>query len=146
MNSPIEPFDAENQSWEYSSVIEAADDALDHLNAARQELNKAANWGLYDMMGGGMFGSLIKRNKLQNANREIEQAKRAMLHFSQELEGAHIDANAGLHIDLGDFWSLSDIFLDNFFSDMMMQQRIGEAMQQVDQAIRQVEYIRNQLC
>lgn len=146
MSGSIEPFDADEPRGEYSSVVSAADDALDHLYSAQQELNKAANWGFYDMMGGGMFTSLIKHSKLQNANREIQQAKEAVLRFSHELEVSHVDADAGLHIDLGDFWSFTDVFLDNFFADMMMQQRITEAQRQVGQAIRQIEYIRNQLC
>ena len=138
--------DNQNSNREqYHHLVASADDALNHLYSAQKELDKAYGWGVYDMLGGGMFGSLIKHGKLQNANREIEEAKKAVTRFAEDLRVSNIDANAGLHIDTGDFLSFTDIFLDNVFADMMMQQRIMEAQQQVDQAIRQITYIRDQL-
>ena len=43
---------------EINEAISAADDALDHLQRARQCLNSAGNWGLLDMLGGNMISML----------------------------------------------------------------------------------------
>lgn len=144
MGVSMEPygFDADSGN---DDLRNAADEALDHLCAARTELEKASNWGFFDMAGGGMFTSLIKQSKMQNANREIRAAKEALIRFAQMLEQADIDANAGLHIELDDFWSVTDIMFDNFFADVVMQRRIEEARMQVEQAIEQVEVVRSQL-
>ena len=144
MGTSMEPYgpDANN---EINSARSAADDALEHLRAAQSELDKAQNWGFVDMMGGGMFSSLIKQSKMQNANREIKAAKQALLRFAETLQHVDVDADAGLHIELNDFWSVTDIMFDNFFADMVVQQRIEEARIQIAQAIEQVELVRSRL-
>ena len=70
-----------------SDALAAADEALDHLYAAQEQLNKARNWGFYDMLGGGMFGSMIKHSKMQKANQEIQAAKEAVARFMRTVEG-----------------------------------------------------------
>lgn len=154
MNDSIEPYDASepddpNGSGDvqrYSAVVAAADDAIDHLRAAQKQLDQAYNWGVYDMYMGGMIGSLIKYYKLQKAQREIEGAKQAVLSFVENLRVSNLDASAGLRIDIDDFLSFADIFLDNAFVDLMVQMRILEAQKQVSQALQQIELIRDQLC
>lgn len=142
VGGPDEPSDVRR----YSVVIAAADDAIDHLRAAQKQLDQAYNWGVYDMYMGGMIGSFIKYYKLQKAQREIEGAKQAVLRFVENLRASDLDASAGLRIDIDDFLSFADIFLDNAFVDLMVQMRIMEAQKQVSQAIEQIECIRDQLC
>lgn len=157
MSDSIKPYDAGEPSESdepdepggmrrYSVVIAAADDAIDHLRSAQKQLDQAYNWGVYDMYMGGMIGSFIKYYKLQKAQREIEGAKQAVLQFVENLRVSNFDASAGLRIDIDDFLSFADIFLDNAFVDLMVQMRILEAQKQVSQAIEQIELIRDQLC
>ena len=129
-----------------SDALAAADEALDHLYAAQEQLNKARNWGFYDMLGGGMFGSMIKHSKMQKANQEIQAAKEAVARFMRTVEGIDgIDTSAGFNVDMGGIWGFMDVFMDNVFADIMVQQRINEAQAQVAAAIQQVEYLRDQI-
>lgn len=138
--------DLQSNEYQRSEAVAAADEALDHLYAAQNELRKARNWGFYDMLGGGMFGSMIKHSKMQKANNEIQAAKEAVARLMRAVEGIEgVDTSAGFNVDMGGVWGFMDVFMDNIFADMMVQQRINEAQAQVEAAIQQVEYLRDQI-
>lgn len=61
---------------EQREAEEAGRRALESLYAAREKLNGAKNWGIFDMMGGGFLADLMKRSKLQGAEMLMEKAKR----------------------------------------------------------------------
>ncbi len=131
------------QHREISEAIDAADQALMYLNQARHSLNKAGNWGLVDLFGGGFLSTLLKHSHMDSAQRELEQARQAVRRFSRELQDVH--AAMDVNLDTGDFLSFADYFFDGLIADWMVQSRISTAKRQVDDAIRQVERIRSQL-
>ena len=50
----------------------AGERALDCLYAARDQLSSARNWGVVDLLGGGLISGLMKHSKLENAEAEID--------------------------------------------------------------------------
>ena len=66
---------------ELAQAIDAGERALSSLRDARQRLDSAGNWGLFDMLGGGTFTSLVKHAKLGDASDCMEQARRDMEAF-----------------------------------------------------------------
>lgn len=124
-------------------AIQAADRALEHLNRSYDLLSSAGTWGLFDVFAGGMFTSLVKRSKLNDAEAELQAARAALDAFVHKLDD--VDERAGLHIETGGFLSFADIFFDNAFLDLYVQGQIEESKHQVMQAIEQVEAIRSQL-
>ena len=64
-----------NIEKEMREAIEAGENALYSLRAAKEELRKAGNWGIADLLGGGFFVSLIKHSKMDEASRLMEQAR-----------------------------------------------------------------------
>ncbi len=126
---------------EVREAITAADDALDHLQRARQCLNSAGNWGLLDLLGGNMFTGLFKHGKMASAEREIEEARWSLQKFSKELR----DVQGFSSIHINDFLTFADFFFDGFVADVLVQSKISNAKKQCDDAIRRVQEIRNQL-
>ena len=63
---------------EITEAIQAADVALEHLERARKSLSSASGWGLFDTLGGGFLSGLIKHGKMNDAEYEIKQAKKAL--------------------------------------------------------------------
>ena len=61
-----------NIEKEMREAIEAGENALYSLRAAKEELRKAGNWGIADLLGGGFFVSLIKHSKMDEASRLME--------------------------------------------------------------------------
>jgi len=63
---------------EVAEAVNAANDALYYLSNAEEVLNKARNWGIADIMGGGMIITAVKRQKMREAQNELRKAKNAM--------------------------------------------------------------------
>ena len=124
---------------EKAEAINAANDALYYLGRADEILNKARNWGIADIMGGGMLITAVKRQRMREASEEINRARSALSQLNDEL----LDLNQYFTLDIGldDFLSAADYIFDNFFTDMMSQSRINTARSQVQDAIAQVEGI-----
>ena len=130
-------------SQEIHEAIRAADDALIALRRAEESLSSAGNWGLWDMLGGGFFSTLVKHNKIDQAQGELREAQAALAHFRDEL--ADVGRIVSFDLDTGGFLRFADYFFDDFFSDVLVQSKISRGKQKLRQAIGQVEEIRRVL-
>ena len=63
----------------------------------------------------------------------MEQANHDLRRFSKELRDV---PGEDLYVQTGDLISMLDIFCDNFFSDIMVQGRINDARNRIDQGLR----------
>lgn len=124
---------------ERNEAIDAGERALSSLRAAREELRSAGNWGLLDLFGGGVISGLVKHSKMDNAQGYMEQAKRDLQGFSKELQDVNMTHN--LNLNVSDFLTFADFFFDGLVADWLVQDRINETRDQVEDAIRQVEDI-----
>ena len=128
---------------EVNEAIQAGTRALRSLQQARESLNSAGNWGIVDLLGGGLISTFAKHSKMNDAERQIEQARSDLRRFRKEL--TDVDAFADIHIETGDFLAFADYFFDGLIADWMMQSRINDAKQQVDNAIQKVETVLKRL-
>lgn len=126
---------------ELREAVQAADDALYHLKAARKCLDSAGNWGLLDIFGGGMISGLVKHGRMADAEREIQEAKYSLEKFSKELR----DVSGYSSIHINGFLTFADFVFDGFLADVMVQSKISNAKRQCDDAIKQVSAIRQEL-
>ena len=130
---------------EIREAISAANNALISLEEARGALDSAKNWGIFDMIGGGMFSSMIKHSKIDKANAEMEQARYDLENFQRELKDVYVNFSEELRVDISGFLSITDMFMDNIFSDWAVQSRIREAQSDLKTLIRRVQDILNDL-
>ena len=121
---------------ERQEAIIAGERALDSLYEAQNQLRKARNWGIYDILGGGFISSLIKHSKIDNARTCIERAKYDLQCFNRELR----DVSYDISVDVGDFLTFFDL-MDSFFADLLVQSRIADASRKIDDAIYKVQDI-----
>lgn len=128
---------------EVIEAIRAADDALFYLNRAKNSLTNARNWGIYDMIGGGFFSTAIKRNKMSDSQMYMDDANVALRKLERELMDVNQMTDLGL--DTNSFLSFADFFFDGFFVDWIVQGKINEARQKIEDTIRTVEDIRYNL-
>ena len=131
----------EIEAKEIREAIDAADNALEHLRSARKYLDSAGNWGLLDMIGGGLISGIMKHSKMGNAEREIDNARYALQKFSKELR----DVSGYSSIHINEFLTFADFFFDGFVADILVQSKISDGKRQCDDAIRRVEDIRSEL-
>jgi hypothetical protein len=126
---------------EIQEAVEAADVALEHLERAKRSLSSASGWGLFDTLGGGFISGLIKHSKMDDAEHEINEAKKALSRFSKELRD--VDGYSSVHIN--GFLTFGDLFCDGFLMDVIVQSQIGKAKRECDNAISQVQMIKSDL-
>ncbi|MDR2044309.1 MAG: hypothetical protein LBQ15_08080 [Clostridium sp.] len=127
------------RSIEIKEALAAAQEALESLRRVERCLRSAGNWGIWDLLGGGLISSFLKHSRLGDAEREMEQAKYAVKNLQKEL--GDITDIPDLHIQVGDFLKFADFFFDGLIADWMVQSRIRETQGQVKAAIAKVEQV-----
>ena len=125
---------------ERREAIYAGERALDSLYEAQNQLRKARNWGIYDIIGGGFLSSLIKHSKIDNARTYIERAKYDLQKFNDELK----DVSYNLDVDIGGFLTFFDL-MDSFLADVLVQSKLADASHKIDEAINKVQDILRRL-
>lgn len=128
---------------EMKEAMDAGERALSSLRSAQEKLNSAGNWGLFDMFGGGLFSTMIKRSKMDDAQTLMEAAQTDLKRFQKELKDVNIPLD--LRVEVGSFLSFADFFFDGFVADYLVQSKISDAKEQVSDAIFRVEQIMNEL-
>ena len=128
---------------EMKEAMDAGERALSSLRNAQRKLNSAGNWGLLDMFGGGLFSTIMKRSKMDDAQQLMEAAKSDLKRFQRELKDVNIPLD--LRMEVGSFLSFADFFFDGFVADYLVQSKISEAKEQVSDAIFRVEQILSEL-
>ena len=125
-----------DQYLEINEAYAAGERALQSLYAAQDYLRSAGNWGIFDMLGGGLISTMAKRSKMRDANACMEQAQYDLQRFQQELRD--VTAIPGLYLEMDDFLGFADYFFDGLLADLLVQSRIREAQEKVETAIEQV--------
>ena len=128
---------------ELAEAIEAADETIDLLDQAYASMNSARNWGFFDMVGGGFFSTMVKREKMRDGRYFMNEAKKSLRKLRNELDD--VDDLPDLDLNMDDFLSFADIFFDGFFADWMVQGRINDAREKIDETIKIVCEIREKL-
>lgn len=112
----------------------AAQRALEEMSG---DLSGAKNWGVWDMVGGGIMATFAKHGCLDDAQDAAYEARRALSRFRTEL--ADVSSEQVPDVELGDFAVFADYFFDGLFADLFVQSRIREAQEQVEAVTQRVE-------
>lgn len=131
------------QEKEINEAIDSGELALVSLRTAQEKLNSARNWGIFDMLGGGLIADIIKHSKMNDASTYLEEAKRDLLVFQKELQD--VQETIDLKVDVDGFLTFADFFFDGIIMDYVVQSKIAEARKQIEQAIPLVEGLVNDL-
>lgn len=131
------------QKKEIQEAVDSGERALVSLRTAQEKLNSARNWGIFDMLGGGLLADIIKHSKMNDASAYLEEAKRDLLVFQKELQD--VQGTIDLKVDVDGFLTFADFFFDGIIMDYVVQSKIAEARRQIEQAIPLVEGLVNDL-
>ncbi len=132
-----------SENKEIREAIQAGEAALSSLKNAREKLDSAKNWGIFDIVGGGFVSSLIKHSRMDDAQEYMEEAKQNLRRFEKELQDVSLSDSfaRSSSIDISSFVRFADSFFDNMILDFYVQSQIRQALDAVENAIRQVEDI-----
>ena len=130
----------EAEDKELQEVLDAGRDVHVQVQQALNALDSAENWGVVDMMGGGMMTTMMKRdrmNQAKNAMTEIEYLLRKFRAELSDIAGADTVGAA----NFGKEWSMMDYLMDGFFIDYMVQQEITESLSNMRRLEKEIERV-----
>lgn len=125
-----------DRNTEIREAIAAGNRALDALDEALEHLKTARGLGIWDMLGGGLFSSLLKHSKMDAAQQAMQQAEQELRAFSREL--ADVQMTLDFQVNFDGMTRFFDMFCDNIFVDWMVQDKIVKAQENVNEARRRV--------
>lgn len=111
---------------ELKEAKEAADQVIIRIDAGLNQLKSASSWGILDIFGGGLISSLVKRNKIGEANRSLEELSLSLKSLNKELSDVDISLPDAIPDSLSD--ELFDLVFDNIFTDIRVQGEIKEKL------------------
>lgn len=128
---------------EIEEAIAAVEEALSYLDEAADKIGSAGNWGIFDMLGGGFLTSVIKRQRIQQADAAMRAAQSAIVRLRGEL--VDVGGFEAFDLHFNGFLGTADWLFDNVFVDAMVQQRISEARLRIGEARVECERIHKRL-
>jgi DNA repair exonuclease SbcCD ATPase subunit len=124
---------------ELREAINAGKDALRSLNLVEEKLNSARNWGTWDILGGGLISNMAKHSAINEANNIAKTAQVDLKKFKKEL--SDINEFTSIQVNLSSFASFADFFFDGILSDWFVQSKIKDSLNNVNEAMREIEVI-----
>lgn len=137
--------DAVADEREVVEAIEATEVAAAWLLEADTMLSKAADWGTWDMFGGGMMTSMVKQGRMRDARDAMQHAAAALRVLDDELADVAADVRDAPNLDTHGLTGMMDVFFDNIITDFTVQGRIRDARATVHGVRQQVAEIARQL-
>ncbi len=122
---------------EFSEAILAGQQALSGLKRVRDAMQSASNWGVWDMLGGGVLTTAVKHSRIDDARAEAYQVQELLRRFRREL--ADIDEfTRELLTGIDGFETFADFFLDGLIFDWIVQSKIDRSLENTRQMIAKV--------
>lgn len=129
---------------ELQESLTAGRRVLASLKDASASLEKAENWGKWDLWGGGgMISTHQKHNHVDDARTYIHNANHLMLNFRDELQD--LNRRLDIYIDISETLKMADYWFDGLITDWIVQGRIRNSQEQTLKVIRSVQSVVNQL-
>lgn len=128
---------------ETREAITAGDKVVESLDSVLRSLDRAANWGTWDILGGGFLSDLEKHSNIDDAKYKIQNTQQLIRDFDTEL--ADVQMSTDLSINIDGFSKFADFFFDGIFSDLNMQNMINRSQNKMSQVKAQVSSCLNRL-
>lgn len=114
---------------ELHEAKDAANKVIEKIDRAMDSLDSAEFWGMWDIFGGDFLSSWSKRNKIEEANECIKDIVDSVKVLNKELKDADMVLPEEVSNTMND--RTFDIWLDNIFTDLRVQEEIKEAMKEL---------------
>nr|WP_312578287.1 hypothetical protein [Sedimentibacter sp.] len=122
---------------EVDEAIKAGEDALDTVEKTISALSTAENWGVWDMLGGGLLTTVIKHDNVDKARKYAEETQRKLDIFKREISDINMVTN--IEISVGKFETFADYFFDGLIFDWVVQSEIGKSLDAVKSTKNQID-------
>lgn len=126
--------DLELNAKEINEAINAGNIAMKALKQLTDTLESARSWGQWDMFGGGLLATAAKHSRIDDAKRQVNEVQRLIRMFNKELLDVNISTD--IKINIGSFDTFADYFFDGLISDWIVQSKINDSLNNVNNVSR----------
>ena len=140
----------EHRLKEVDEALSAGERAEACLGEVLSSLGSARDWGVWDMVGGGLLSTAIKHGHIDDARSGLLRVQRALSDFRTELADVGNIQVPGLAV--GEFATFADYIFDGLFVDLYVQSGIRKTQEGVSEvrakvlsALRQLRQSRTEL-
>ena len=96
-----------------------------NLEQALDSLNSASNWGLFDLLGGGLISGLIKHGRVNDADEYLHMAQHKLQSAQRLLRAQKCDLGEEIG-PIGGVAKFFDLVSDGLFSGLWVQGKIEQ--------------------
>ena len=132
-----------SQERELEEAIAAGTVALRTTAEILQNIESAKDWATIDMLGGGLLADKAKHDKLDDAQRMVQDLQVQLQRFNKELSDVTIREHLQVNID--GMLKFADFFFDGILVDLTVLDKIRQALAQVAKTREQILSILRQL-
>ncbi len=132
--------DKNSELKELSEAIQAGKILINEVIKTINSLQKAKNWGTWDMIGGGIIATSIKHSHIDASRNASHKVQQAIRNFERELRDVNIQTN--ISTDISSFLTFADYFFDGLITDWIVQDKIKNAL---NRAYYLRDYVQNLL-
>jgi hypothetical protein len=101
------------------------------VDEAEGKFKKARNWGVVDLLGGGLITDLIKHSQLGAASSIMNEISVSLHDLQRELKD--IDIPSDYRMQMGGFATFADFVFDGVLADAWMESKIVSSLDQIRQ-------------
>ncbi|MGH8905570.1 MAG: hypothetical protein ACRD0K_03420 [Egibacteraceae bacterium] len=123
---------AEADLRELGEAIDVGHEVLRDLGELATSLRYASTVGVVDLLGGGLFITMVKHGYVDDARLVAALMQSKLLRFDRELADVATGAVPVGQVDLGPIVHFADFFLDGLIFDWIVQSKIQQARHTVD--------------
>ena len=133
----------EVQAQNINHAIEITNELIPLVREAESKFKGARNWGVIDILGGGLITDLIKHSKLNSAGNLMNRINYKLGELRGVLGGIQAGGDYSMHV--GGLVTFADIFFDGALSDIWMESKILSSLSEVKKLRHKIEQLRSDL-
>jgi hypothetical protein len=113
---------------EIGEAVAAGDSVIAGLNDVIADFKSAGNWGIVDLIGGGIIVTAVKHSKIDKAQAAIHEVQSRLGRFRRELADLRTRPALPLSIDITSFEKFADFIFDGLIFDWIVQSKIKRSL------------------
>jgi len=113
---------------EIGEAVAAGDAVIAGLNDVIADFKSAGNWGIVDLIGGGIIVTAVKHSKIDKAQAAIHEVQSRLGRFRRELADLRTRPEVPLRVDITSFEKFADFIFDGLIFDWIVQSKIKRSL------------------
>lgn len=113
---------------EIGEAVAAGDEVIAGLDSVIVYFKSAGNWGIVDLIGGGLIVTAVKHSKIDRAKAAIHEVQTRLGRFRRELADLRTGPEAPLGVEISSFEKFADYLFDGLIFDWIVQSKISRSL------------------